>query len=326
MIVINHEKLNEVARILRDIEIYVDRFTDSNFFPPENYDEEDVARFFFFITGIDHRTGTYEKPFEGYIDGLHLVGSDLLYHLAINKFLEKPENFAPDKLSELSISTFKSWFSVNSGNGTMRDINTRVLLIRDLARKLIKVYDGKVTNLIKESGGYLYTSDASGFIDRLKIFKAYSDPVEKKSFLLAKFLERRGLLEIRDRENINVPVDNHLMRIAVRLGIVKPIGSMEKYFTSWSIEADKELDIVFRLIARRAYRFLANIADISPFILDDFLWKLGREKCMFNSPKCSEDASIGSTKTCPFIDICEQYLRRKTVILNEHKFLNTWYY
>ncbi|OYT56351.1 MAG: hypothetical protein B6U76_04010, partial [Desulfurococcales archaeon ex4484_217_2] len=58
-------------------------------------------------------------------------------------------------------------------------------------------------------------------IDRLKTFRAYEDPVEKKSFLLVKFLERRGIFKPIDKENLHVPVDNHLVRIAFRLGIVK---------------------------------------------------------------------------------------------------------
>ncbi len=327
MISIDYDKISEIAEILKSINIPVDNFTNPTFFPPIHYSEEEVSRFFLFIVAVDHRTGTYDDPFEGYVDGMYLKGSDLLYHLAVKRFLENTDYFSPDQLINITTRDISEWFSVNKPRRkVVSDPSTRAHLIRDIASKLIKIYEGKVMNIINLSGGYLYKSNGTGFIDQLKAFIAYSDPVEKKPLLLAKFLERRGIIKVKDQENINVPVDNHLMRIAVRLGIVKPTETILKYFKFWDEEVDRELDILFRLVARRAYSRLATKASISPFLLDDFLWKLGRERCKFNSPLCKENDSDTVKNDCPFIETCEQYVKRKTIILNEHKFMKTLYY
>jgi len=327
VIYIDYNKISEIASLLRSIKIKVDKFTNPNFFPPENYNDEEIARFFFFIVAIDHRTGTYDDPFEGYVDGMFLRGSDLLYHLAVKKFLEKTDYFSPKHLIKITAKDIANWFSIDKPRKKIiSDAAIRAILIRDLAKKLVKIYDGKVTNIISISDGYLYRRNGNGFIDQLKTFIAYSDPVEKKPFLLTKFLERRGLIVIRDKENINVPVDNHLMRIAIRLGLVKPLENKIKYFTSWDNKVDRDLDTLFRLVAKRAYKLLANKTQVSPFLLDDFFWVLGRERCRFNEPLCDKVDSENLIDDCPLKKSCEQYSLRKRIIFNEHRFLKTWYY
>lgn len=327
MIHIDYNKISDVAKILRHIKIRVNNFNDPNFFPPRNYSDEEVARFFFFIVAIDHRTGTYDDPFEGYVDDAFLRGSDLLYHLAVKRFISDPDQFAPERLIKITTKDIVKWFSVHSPRKkVISNPAIRAMLMRDLAKKLTKIYDGEALKIIDLSDGYLYRSDGRGFIDQLKTFIAYSDPAEKKPFLLTKFLERRDLIVIRDRENINFPIDNHLMRIAIRLGLVKPSESTVNYFTSWSNNVDRDLDILFRLIARRAFKLLAIEASLSPFLLDDFFWELGREKCIFSSPLCERIKSGKLVDECPLKEVCEQYLLRNRIIFNEHKFLETWYY
>lgn len=327
MIYIDYDQLSRVANVIRTINIPVNEFTNPDFFPPDNYDEEDVARFFFFTVAIDHRTGTYDNRFEGYVDGKYMHGSDLLYHLAVKRFIDDPDTFSPKYLSRITGDEIASWFLVDEpSRKIISDPNIRAYLLRDAAKKLIKLYSGKVSNIIAESKGFIYTRDGTGFIDRLKVFLAYSDPVEKKGFLLTKFLDRRRLMNIRDPENINLPIDNHLMRIAIRLGIVKPMEETKIFFIKRNLEVDKELDMVFRLVAKRAYRLLSVKAGVNPFILDDFLWTLGRERCQFNNPLCDSNNLGLINDACPLREVCMQYISGRETIMNEHMFLKTWYY
>jgi hypothetical protein len=112
--------------------------------------------------------------------------------------------------------------------------------------------------LLRASEGRL--SGRGGLIARLASFDAYSDPLAKKGFLFAKICERRGWLAVVDPEAWEVSADNVLMRLALRSGLVE----------------EGPLDRV-RAQTRAAFKRLAGETGISPPLLDDLLWELGRD-------------------------------------------------
>ena len=101
---------------------------------------------------------------------------------------------------------------------TVADPGRRAVLWRDLARGLLRDYSGAAAALLELAGGRL--GGAGGLLDRLAVFEAYSDPLAKKSQLLAKICERRGWLRVADPEHWQVSADNVLMRLALRSGLV----------------------------------------------------------------------------------------------------------
>ena len=94
---------------------------------------------------------------------------------------------------------------------------------------------------------------------RLARMEAFADPLAKKSFLFAKICERRGWFGVTDTENWEVCADNVLMRVALRSGLVAP-GPLAEV----------------RSATRSAFKSVAAEAAISPPVLDDLLWELGR--------------------------------------------------
>jgi len=300
-----------------NIKIKPDSFTNPEYFPPSNEPIESVINYFFFMVAIDHRTSLPGKLFEGYVDGKLYHGSDLLYRLGMIKYEENPDFFSPRKMSKMTIEDVKKWLSVDEPRRiVIHDPEVRAFLLRDAGIKLLKLYDGSFLNLIQESKGYLYSKIDGGFIERLRVFRAYEDPVEKKPFLLAKFLERRGLLKIKDLENMQVPVDNHLVRVALRTGIVNGIEKLSDLFM-WKREATREEDIIIRLIIRRVWKIISEISGINPGVLDDFLWMFGRKTCIREKPLCEE---------CVLKDLCKAYPDSSRKQLNEHLYYDTWYY
>ena len=91
-------------------------------------------------------------------------------------------------------------------------------------------------------------------------FEAYADPLEKKSFLFCKIAARRGWLRAADPEKWEVCADNVLMRLALRSGLVRD-GPVEEV----------------RAATRDAFKRVAERAGMSPPVLDDLLWELGRD-------------------------------------------------
>ncbi len=309
----------------------LDSFTDPRYYPPPDAEDELVLRYFIFMVAIDHRTSRY-GPFEGYVDNEFYHGADLLYRLGMKKFEEDPEFFDPRRMSRITANEVKSWLSAESGDGklvTIWDPEVRAFLLRDLGKRLIKLYDGRVRKLLDSSGGRLKGPNSFGVIDRMKVFNAYSDPVEKKAYLYVKFISRRGLFTYSDPENAEVPVDNHLVRIAFRLGMV----SLEKKLWEKVIRGERftwEEDVTLRLAVRRAYKLLARVAGVDPLVMDDLLWLFGRHCCTREEPTCVIGCAGKCRKLnlcygeCPFSNKCLNRAHAEEVI--EHNYLDTYYY
>lgn len=316
------EAINKYVKILS-----IDKFTNKLYYPGESDDYESVARYFFFMVSIDHRTSRPNNPYEAWVNGEFYHGADLLYRLGSKMYHENPEFFNPKHMSKLTLRELKKWLCI--GNTRLWDERIRLMLLRDAAIKLIKLYNGSVLELVNRCYKRLKYK-GYGFIEQLKVFKAYEDPVEKKAYLLAKFLSRRGILQYKDTHNIRLPIDNHLTRIAFRLGIVK-LGKRILNKVLKGIEVSSIEDTVIRFIVREAYYNITKRIKVNPFILDDLLWMFGRKICKRDKPLCDRpNVSITGfqwdTRGCPFRGVCRAYNEGIQGNINEHNYINTWYY
>jgi hypothetical protein len=207
-----------------------------------------------FLCASDHRTGYRtghlldgRGPFEG---------SELLWEVGLRSARRRPGSLAAPALVDVGADEVAEMFRID--DETVFDPERRAELWRDLAAGVIRDYSGSATELLTASGGLL--GGGSGLLERLRRFEAYSDPLAKKSFLFAKIAERRGWLRVSDPGAWEVCADNVLMRLALRSGLIEP----------------GELDDV-RSATREAFKQVANRAGVSPPVLDDLLWELGRD-------------------------------------------------
>lgn len=311
---IDNESITELASVVRSLNFKTENFTSEEYYPPLSESIEIVSRYFLVMVSMDHRLSRPHRPFEAVIEGRSFHGADLLYKLGMVKYREDPEFYSPTRLSKVTVKEVREWLSV--GDVSPIDLELRTRLLRDIGFKLLRLYSGKVVNLLERSKSKL--RGGWGLIDRLKVFTAYQDPVEKKSFLLVKFLERRGIFKPVDLENLEVPVDNHLTRIALRLGIVEVRGELYDKIRS-NVEVTPFEDYILRIMVREAYKKISINSRRNPLILDDFLWSFGRKYCKKDKPKCLNSGE------CIFQDCCKA-LTRKGEFLNEPNYYNTWYY
>lgn len=313
---IDTRQVERLARILRGRREKLETLDvfDERFYPPANSDRESVARYFLVVVALDHRLSRPGKPYEACIEDEGCYhGADLLYRLAMKKFMEDPEWYSPEHLASITVDEVREWLT--AGDASPPDPEIRALLLRDIGMKLQRLYDGSASKLIDSSNNRLHgTLGEPGLVDRLRVFRAYEDPVEKKPLLLAKFLIARGLFKPVD--GLDVAVDNHLTRIALRTGIMMVSGTLWNKIRG-GVEVDWEEDVLIRMVARRAYRLLAEKARLDPGVLDDYLWIHGRKTCLRDEePRCS---------MCLFRGACLAY-RNKTFMVKEHMYYNTWYY
>lgn len=286
---------------LGELQPKVEDFVDPHLFPSSEYEPEEIARFFFFVTGIDHRTSPPNQSFEGRVDGEYFQGADLLWHLSLRKFTENPQLFHPKAMADITPEIVTEWYTVKHPKQvTIRNPAERAALLRNGGQLLLDDHDGAVLTLLKTANHRVTpkpTNANPGLLSLLSQFKAYEDPARKKSFLFLKFLLRRNLWAFTDDDQVRIPVDNHLTRIALRTGIVNispDLASNLKLQRPVSLETDVNL----RERIGDAYSLVGESAQRSVLELDDFFWHFGRQCCLHVKPICV----IGCTTSCFVVD------------------------
>ena len=207
-----------------------------------------------FLCAVDHRSGygcAHVVDGEGTFEG-----SELMWAVALRAARRAPGLLQAAQLADVTAEDVAGIFEVDGE--TVAGPGRRADLWRDLATGLRHDHEGRTANLLDAAGSRL--GGAGGLLARLARYRAYDDPLAKKSQLFAKICERRGWLEVSDPECWEVSADNVLMRLALRSGLVAP-GSLEEV----------------RPATRAAFKRVAMEADVAPPLLDDLLWELGRE-------------------------------------------------
>ena len=223
-------------------------------YEPPTYAHVPDADAAIFLCAIDHATG---------YGGRYLVGgrgpyqgSALLWAVGLRAAERRQGLLTARSLRDVSTERVAELFRI--GGETVADPERRAALWRDLAHGLERDHEGDAETLLAAAGGRL--GGGEGLLRLLARYEAYSDPLAKKAMLFAKICERRSWLEVHDPESWEVCADNVLMRLAVRSGLVHP-GPLG--------EARAATQLGFKQVAREA--------GLSPPLLDDLLWELGRD-------------------------------------------------
>lgn len=338
ILTVNIEQCGKVAEELRKVEVFFEDVYDPRFYPPKDEGDVSIANYLFYVVAIDHRTHKLGEVFQGVVEGRMFRGATLLWRLAMLKHVSDPKFFTAGRLKDVAAEEVSSWLTVHEPKLRVAgEPDVRALLLRDCAIRLIEKYDGSFYELIKRSGGWLLREDGSGLLQLLSEFKAYEDPVRKKSFLLIKLLERRGILKVKDPENLEVPVDNHLARIALRTGMVMVDSERLREALISRRPVTREEDFIIRMASREAYKIISKETSIKPTYLDDVFWNLGRNCCKRENPACrfercymnecelSRMISHGCRGRCPLTEACKGALNNHYKEIQEPNY-QTWYY
>lgn len=207
-----------------------------------------------FLCAIDHRTG-YRRQYEVAGEG-PFAGSALLWAVALDAARRDPELLTAARLDDVRADAVADLFRIDAE--TIEDPARRAALWRDLAAGIERDHGGRATTLLAVAEGHL--GGEGGLLALLAPYEAYSDPLQKKSFLFAKICERRAWFEVRDPDRWEVCADNVLMRLALRSALISP---------------GRLADV--RTATREAFKLVAERSRVSPPVLDDLLWELGRD-------------------------------------------------
>jgi hypothetical protein len=231
------------------------------------------------------------RGLDGTINGEELHGSDYFFAAAAKKFREDPEFFTPERMLQITTEGLNAVFSPDGKpeNTLIRRSEERVEILRDCAKKLLDKYNGSVSGLLQLTEGYLRRLDKPGLFDLLIEFKGYEDPHFKKGYVLLMICDKYDLFEIKDRENLFVPVDYHLQRVALRSGIIRVVDkTLENKLENRDVVDEKD-EFEIRDYVKRSYKIVERSSGIETFDLTQIFWNLGRSCCHYSyNPRCDE--------------------------------------
>jgi len=174
----------------------------------------------------------YLRPIYGVVNGAPRKGSDWLWNASMKIYREcGPQFFRPRHLAALMPEEFHRWFSDDRGCLPLPDLELRFQMTRAYGRTLRGCSSLEwILKLINKDPRPLLR-----FLEFTKCIPGYDrDPWVKKNTLLAMTLSRRpeAFLYVGDREKWFPILDCHLMRLALRMGLVGPDPHEEKFLRS----------------------------------------------------------------------------------------------
>jgi len=293
---VNARKCRELGLTLKPIRV----LPDPNIRRVRKSDEKRrEAEFWFYVIAMCQATRTLQ----GYIEGKWLRGGDYLLAACRRRFDFDRDFFTANMMKSIREDGLKALLSDDGkpDHSTIDRAAERVGLLRDCARVLLKRFEGDIMRIHNASEGYLIRRDGKGLLNLLKNFRAYSDPVEKKSFLLLLYLNESGIWKIRDLQNLEIAIDYHIMRIALRAGIVNLVNNALASRLQQRKSVKQSEDNEVRKTVREACSLLSKYSGHSAFEIDTMLWNMGRSCCFYeHDPIC--DAKICHKRDrCSFI-------------------------
>ena len=238
---------------------------------------------------------------QGEVGGQLVKGSDLFLSLAGRKEERDPGFFSAARMADLSLDEYRAMYALDGKpeNSLISRPEERVRILRELGQGLLKQYGGGsdvylFVQMLADCNQRLQSVDNAGFLDWLSQFEGYSDPHHKKAFVLLKVLDRLDLFHPQDRENLYIPVDYHLIRMALRTGLVDVTDEGLARQLSSRQEASQPDDDEIRQVVKLAYKELETQSRIDVFVLDEIFWTIGRSCCHYSRPTRCE--------TCDFTD------------------------
>jgi hypothetical protein len=279
----------------------------------------------FYVDAICHQT----QNFYGEIDGVFLKGWDYLLQ-SFKKEYERDNEFIKTK----RMKKIKGEDVKRILNGSGDRYYERAYLLRNCAYILERDFKGDIFEINRIAEGYIKRERKPDLIKLFHKFKAYSDPLNKKTYLFINIAKKIGFWEIKDPENLWTPVDYHLERVILRIGIVDVDETIKKKLI-FGKRVPLTIDLKLREKIGDAVKEISNLSGISVEKLDQIFWSLGRSICFKYGPSCdciqdekntfTDITGISLKDGCPFRNFCNAYKISELKKLKESNVFTIYY-
>jgi len=315
MISIDRDRLEKILERIRSLPLSSSPFSFSpalgqekeakeiEFYPPSN--APGVLDFFFAVTM--HQFGFWYGSNEGYLEpiygtmqGHRVKGSDWLWSASLKIYRTKgPWFFDPRHLASLSTTEARQWFADDEGPVPLPDFEQRLAITKDFGRTMHESCcwtPETILNLINKGEKPLWN-----FLLLTRRLPGYDcDPFFKKNTLLAMILTHRPEKFLQPAHNEQWPpiVDYHLVRLALRLGLVKLSGS-EYTRNRNRLWVSREMEYRIRHSVFDALLEIIQQSGKSMHAVDKIMWHA--------RAYCSE-MTVPHCHNCALQDACEKHI------------------
>jgi hypothetical protein len=333
-VVVNVEACRKLAALIKSHSIPADH-EDSSL---QGLEPREIGNFYLLLVAICHQTSPLGKPsLEGSIGERHLRGWDYLSAKLEANARTKPGILAPSFWLSITSENVRELFRDEALGDRLSDPAGRASLIRDLGHKMLQ-HSWRWADQLYEAAHGSVATGPHNLVELLSDFRAYDDPVHKKSFLFLALMNNAGLWVYNDIDKLGAPVDYHEVRGHLRIGTVQ-IQDLDLYKRLvGGHEVTKEEDISIRQAVHSALMFISDYSGLrNPSQLHYLFWNVFRSCCTRESPHCDScppTCSLperyvplamfpGGARHCPFSGVCRSANQEPKLL--EHK-VETDYY
>jgi hypothetical protein len=287
------------------------------------------ANFYLMAVAICHQTQTLG----GCVKDVELRGWDFLKARLAERAEKEPSILMPLAWSSVDGSILDSWFTDRRSGTSISNPNGRAALLNDLGTQFLeRRWDS--ADQIRETCG---TIDQCLLL--LSEFRAFSDPVQKKSLFLLSILQNNVGWTFEDSSILAPPVDYHEVRGHLRLGTVSLTKPCLEARVMQGEPISEAEDIAIRAATREAIvRIAEQLHGLSPGRLHYAFWNFFRQRCTREAPKCHRGLTSDSLpvesmswleamsalgECCPFHSCCYSFKSGKFYI--EPTIMTDWY-
>jgi hypothetical protein len=333
-VTINTEICRSVAAFVRSHTIPEDR-EDSSL---EGFTDQQIGNFYLLLVALCHQTSPRGKlPLEGTVENRHLRGWDYLSAKLEAAARKSSSVLSPHHWAGVEESDLTRLFRDEQLGERLSDAAGRAGLIRDLGKKMLNNSWESADDFYALSKGRI-ASGSPNLLGLLSQFRAYCDPVRKKSFFYLALMRNAGFWTYADPEQLGAPVDYHEVRGHLRIGTVEIRDPELRSKLLAGKEVTAEEDVSIRQAVHEALMLVSRYSGLkNPSRLHYMFWNIFRSCCTRENPhcyscppKCSLPARYvplalfpDGTRHCPFAAVCESVGQDPKLV--EHSFETDYY-
>lgn len=313
---IDIDACRRLARLIRSHHIPKDREED----PFTWMAPHDLGNFYLLLVAICHQTSPRGRPaLEGSIYGRRVRGWDYLSQKLAVAVRRNPQILWPESWVRMTSTDLGELFRDDEMGDLLSDKRGRASLIRDLGRKMRR-RSWRYADELYGASSRSVASGSSNLLALLSEFRAYQDPVRKKSFFFLTLMHNAGLWSYTDPSQLGAPIDYHEIRGHLRIGTVK-VGDPDLHAALLGGgELTSMQDIQVRTAVHHALMFISEESGLrSPSQLHYLFWNVFRSCCPREQPHCyscpptcplpSRYVHLATLpdggRHCPFASVCE---------------------
>ena len=311
---VNQQACQRVASFLAGKEIPPDQEESSLPGIPRDL----IGNFFLALVAICHQTSPRGRlPLEGTSGGIRSRGWDYLFGRLEEASRRDPTLLSPERWCQLSSGDLVQLFRDPELGDRLTDPHLRADLLRDLGSKMKSQGWSLADQLYHHCGGRIAVGQPN-LLQVLSQFRAYNDPVHKKSYFFLALMRNSRLWHYVDDEALGPPVDYHEVRGHLRLGtvVIADHELLKKVRTNRMVT--EEDDVAIRRAVHDAIMYISDRSGLrNPSQLHYLFWNLFRSICTREAPQCftlrpgfalpnryMHLVKDGENMLCPFASLC----------------------